>query len=95
MPKYFSKLLGLITVFLFFPAQLLAEDASKLVMVVDTRKLTGIEAWWGGLYNEGHLEFAIITAITVPVIGVILGTLADLVMSHLGIDLKNRALAEH
>jgi len=95
MPKYFSKLLGLITVFLFFPAQLLAEDASKLVMVVDTRKLTGIEAWWGGLYNEGHLEFAIITAITVPVIGVILGTLGDLVMSHLGIDLKNRALAEH
>jgi hypothetical protein len=29
------------------------------------------------------------------VAGVILGLLADVVMSRLGIDLKNRALAEH
>jgi hypothetical protein len=95
MPKYLSRLLGLITVLLLFPAQLLAEDASMLVLVADTRKLTGLEAWWGNLYNEGHLAFALVTAVTIPVVGVILGSLADIVMSRLGIDLKNRALAEH
>lgn len=95
MHKNFSKILGLITVLLFFPAQLLADDSSMLVLVADTRRFTGLEAWWGNLYNEGHLAFAIITAITVPIVGVVLGTLADFVMSKLGIDLKNRALAEH
>ena len=66
-----------------------------LVLVADTRKFTGWEAWWGNLYNEGHLAFALVTVIIVPVVGVILGSLADMVMSRLGIDLKNRALAEH
>ena len=95
MPKYLSRLLGLITVLLLLPAQLFAEDASMLVLVADTRKLTGLEARWGNLYNEGHLAFALATVIIVPVTGVILGSLADVVMSRLGIDLKKRALAEH
>ena len=47
------------------------------------------------MYNEGHLVFALVTVIIIPVVGVILGFLADVVMSRLGIDLKNRALAEH
>ena len=95
MLKYFSRMLGLITVLLLLPAQLFAKDASMLVLVADTRKFTGLEAWWGNLYNEGHLAFALVTTITVPVVGVILGSLADIVMSRLGIDLKHRALAEH
>ncbi len=95
MPKYSSRLLGLITVLLIFPAQLLAEDDSMLVLVSDTRRLKGLEAWWGNMYNEGHLAFALATVVAVPLAGVILGMLADVVMSRLGIDLKNRALAEH
>ena len=95
MIKHFSKLLGLITVLLLLPAQLFAEEASTLVLVADTRKLSGIEAWWANVYNEGHLAFALATVVIVPVTGVILGSLADVVMSRLGIDLKKRALAEH
>jgi hypothetical protein len=66
-----------------------------MVLVADTRKYKGWEAWWGNIYNEGHLVFAVITVVTIPVAGVILGMLADVVMSRIGIDLKSRALAEH
>jgi hypothetical protein len=51
--------------------------------------------WWGDLYNESHLYFAIFTVVLIPIIGVVFGTLADLVMSRIGIDLKSRELAEH
>jgi hypothetical protein len=99
MVKHFSKLLGLITVLLLFPAQLFAAGGADMpdlmVLVADTRKYKGWEAWWGNIYNEGHVVFALITVVIIPVSGVILGLLADVVMSRLGIDLKNRALAEH
>ena len=95
MLKYSSRLLGLITVLLLLPAQLFAEDASMLVLVADTRKFTGLEGWWANLYNESHLTFALATVVIIPLVGVILGSLADVVMSRLGIDLKHRALAEH
>jgi hypothetical protein len=99
MTKCCSRLLGLITVLLLLPTQLFASGGADLpelmVLVADTRKYSGWEAWWGNIYNEGHLEFALITTIAIPVAGAILGLLADLVMSRIGIDLKNRALAEH
>ena len=95
MLKYSSRLLGLITVLLLLPAQLFAKDASMLVLVADTRKFTGLEGWWANLYNESHLTFALATVVIIPLVGVILGSLADVVMSRLGIDLKHRALAEH
>jgi len=99
MPKNFSRLLGLVTMLLLVPAQLFAAgDADMpelMVLVADTRKLTGWEAWWGNLYNEGHLEFALATVIIIPVVGVLLGLLADVVMSRIGIDLRSRALSEH
>jgi hypothetical protein len=99
MTKYFSRLLGLITVLLLLPTQLFAAGGADLpdlmVLVADTRKYKGWEAWWGNIYNEGHLVFAVITVVTIPVAGVILGMLADVVMSRIGIDLKSRALAEH
>ncbi|MDL2285878.1 hypothetical protein LJC24_00370 [Desulfococcaceae bacterium OttesenSCG-928-F15] len=68
---------------------------SAVVIVADTRKLTGIMHWWASVYNDSHLEFMIITIILIPLIGVIFGLLADLVMGRIGIDLKNRELAEH
>ena len=63
--------------------------------MADSRKYTGWEAWWANVYNESHVMFALVTIIVIPVCGVILGTVADLVMSTLGIDLKSRKLAEH
>ncbi|SDF55053.1 DVU0150 family protein [Desulfovibrio legallii] len=73
---------------------LAAKKSADVVIVADTRKLDGILYWWAEMYNESHFFFAILTMIIIPVVGVIFGWLADLVMSHIGIDLKHRDLAE-
>lgn len=69
--------------------------AAPIVIVADTRRLSGIMAWWANLYNESHVYFTILTIVIIPLVGVIFGVLADVVMSHIGIDLKSRELAEH
>ncbi|HMM38641.1 MAG TPA: hypothetical protein PKB11_07780 [Desulfovibrio sp.] len=69
--------------------------AAQIVIVSDTRDLTGILAWWSNLYNESHLQFTILTVILIPVLGMTLGLLTDLVMNHIGIDLSKRDVAEH
>ncbi|MEJ5329190.1 MAG: DVU0150 family protein [Desulfobaccales bacterium] len=71
------------------------EKAAPLVIVADTRKLSGWAAYWANLYNESHFYFTLATVIIIPVIGLIFGVLADLIMGHIGIDLKSRELAEH
>lgn len=84
--------------FLILPELALAAgggDVAPLVIVADTRKLTGIMAWWANLYNESHLYFMILTVVLIPTIGVVFGVVADIVMSHIGIDLKSRELSEH
>uniref|UniRef100_A0A7V4GA81 Uncharacterized protein n=1 Tax=Desulfobacca acetoxidans TaxID=60893 RepID=A0A7V4GA81_9BACT len=72
-----------------------AAKVDSMVIVADTRKLGPWAAWWANLYNESHVYFTLVTVIAVPVIGLIFGVLADLVMGHIGIDLKSRELAEH
>jgi hypothetical protein len=93
-----KKIIGLVALALALIPQLAlaaGEKAAALVIVADTRKLTGWQAWWANLYNESHLYFTLITVILIPIIGLIFGTLADLIMGHIGIDLKSRELAEH
>jgi len=82
---------------LLWPSLALAAGpaAAPLVVVADTRKFTGWEAWWTNLYNESHLYFALVTVAIIPIVGFIFGVLADVVMGHIGIDLKSRELAEH
>lgn len=83
---------------LALPEFVLAAGGGKVenvVIVADTRKFSGWEAWWTNLYNESHLYFALLTMALIPTIGVIFGVLADLMMSMIGIDLKSRELAEH
>jgi hypothetical protein len=70
-------------------------DVAPIVIVADSRKLTGLMAWWANLYNESHLYFTVLTVILIPVIGVLFGVIADIVMHFIGIDLKSRDLAEH
>lgn len=70
-------------------------NAAPIVIVADSRKLTGIMAWWANLYNESHFYFTILTIILIPLVGVIFGLLADLAMHLIGIDLEHRDLAEH
>ncbi len=96
--KIWTKITTLITgLLILFPGLVLAaaEKAAPLVIVADTRKFTGWEAWWTNLYNESHLYFTLLTVIIIPLVGVIFGTIADLAMSRIGLDLKSRELAEH
>jgi len=82
---------------LLLPSRLFAApegNAAGMVIVADTRHLTGIQAWWANLYNESHLLFALLTVLIIPLAGVILGTAADLLMGLIGIDLKSRVLRE-
>jgi len=81
-----------------FPAAALAAGgggAAPVVIVADTRKLSGVLAWWANLYNESHAQFTILTIILIPLVGVIFGVLADIVINWIGIDLTHRDLAEH
>lgn len=79
----------------FLPSlALAAQKKADVVIVADTRKLDGLLYWWAEMYNESHLLFAIMTMLIIPFLGCILGWLADIVMNHIGIDLKHRELAE-
>jgi hypothetical protein len=98
MHNLWTKLLGLVgLISLLVPEVVLAagEKAAPLVIVADTRKLTGWEAYWANLYNESHFYFTLVTVIAIPVIGLLFGVIADFIMSRIGIDLKSRELAEH
>jgi hypothetical protein len=99
MRKLWKKVLGLGTfISLLLPGIALAAGgggAAPVVIVSDTRKLNGLFAWWANLYNESHFYFMIATIIIIPLVGVIFGLLADVVMKHIGIDLEHRDLAEH
>jgi hypothetical protein len=98
MRKLWAKIMGLgIMAVLLLPEIVAAAGpkAAPLVIVADTRKFTGWEAWWTNLYNESHLAFALLTVAIIPVVGLLFGVIADLIMSHIGLDLKSRELAEH
>lgn len=70
-------------------------EVAQIVLVADTRKLSGLMAWWANLYNESHFQFMILTIIIIPVTGVLFGVLADIIMSRIGIDLKSKDLPGH
>jgi phage shock protein PspC (stress-responsive transcriptional regulator) len=92
------KRVSMITTTLWLTAQTALAaggGGAPIVMVADSRKLTGVMAWWANLYNESHFYFTLLTVILIPVIGVIFGVLADIVMHFVGIDLSSRDLAEH
>lgn len=90
--------LALLGFVLLLPVSALAAggpSGPNVVIVADTRRLDGIMLWWAQMYNDSHLYFTILTIIIIPVTGCVFGLLADVVMNHIGIDLKNRDLAEH
>lgn len=98
MSRFWAKILGvLVMVTAVLPEMAMAAGgkAAPIVIVADTRKFTGWEAWFTNLYNESHVYFTLLTVASIPIIGVILGLLADVVMARIGIDLKSRELAEH
>jgi hypothetical protein len=96
MPNRPPKTLATLMVVLF-PAPLLAlaAKAEAIVVVADTRGLTGWRAWYLNLYNDNHLLFALLTVTTVPLLALLLGRITSWCMGRLGINLRTRQLAEH
>lgn len=98
MKRLWTKFSGLVLMLcVLLPEMVLAagEKAAAVVIVSDTRRLSGLLKWWGDLYNESHLYFALLTIVLIPVIGLCFGVIADIVMNAIGIDLESRDLAEH
>lgn len=77
------------------PALAAGGGGAPIVIVADTRHIDGIMAWWGNLYNDSHLYFAILTVVMIPIIGVIFGVLADMVFHMIGIDLTSKDIGAH
>ena len=97
MQRLWTWLTGCALLVAALPGAALAAGGGKVanvVVVADTRKLDGILYWWAEMYNESHFFFAILTMAIIPVTGCILGWLADVVMTYIGIDLKHRELSE-
>ena len=95
MRKLWTAIAGsFVMLLVMMPSLALAakKAAANVVIVADTRRLDGIMLWWAQMYNDSHLY---LTIIIIPTVGCIFGFLADVVMSHIGIDLKHRELAEH
>ncbi len=87
---------AVVTMIVLCPGFALASnEGAAVVIVADTRKLTGLMAWWANLYNESHFQFMLLTVIIIPVTGVIFGVIADILMSHIGIDLKSKEMPGH
>ena len=98
MRKLWGKIIGLgVMALVLLPEMAMAAAAkvAPLVIVADTRKFTGWEAWWTNLYNESHFYFTLVTVVSIPIVGLLFGFIADVIMNWIGLDLKSRELAEH
>ena len=98
MRKSWGRVLAVVALLAALPAQLWAvggEKADAIVIVADSRHVTGLRAWWINVYNESHLLFAVLTVLILPVTGLMLGKLTGTLLGRLGINLKSRDLAEH
>ena len=77
------------------PLLAFAKKAESIVVVADTRGLSGWSAWTSNLYNDNRLLFALVTITTIPLLALILGRLTSWCLARLGINLRTRQLAEH
>lgn len=71
------------------------EKATNLVVVADTRRVSGLLKYFANLYNTNALLFAIWAVVLTALWGAILGLLMDFIMSRTGLDLKSRKIIEH
>jgi len=77
------------------PSNAAEGGGGHIVLVADSRRFPAWLAWWTNLYNESHLLFALTTIITIPLLALAMGKLTEFVLSHIGVNLKSRVLAEH
>ncbi|MEW6263740.1 MAG: DVU0150 family protein [Thermodesulfobacteriota bacterium] len=70
-------------------------DVSELVLVADTRNLTGIQYYFATLYNENIWLFAVWSVVLTTALGCVLGVIMDFIMNRIGLDLRKRSIVEH
>jgi len=98
MKTMYYRLLALAIVpLLLLPESVWAagEKAASLVVVADTRRVTGIMKYFSDLYNTNIWLFAVWAVVLTAAMGCILGFLMDFIMSRTGLDLKSRKIIEH
>jgi phage shock protein PspC (stress-responsive transcriptional regulator) len=71
------------------------EAATNLVVVADTRRVTGVLKYIADTYNTDPWLFAVWAVVITAVWGGILGFLMDFIMERSGLDLKSRKILEH
>ncbi|MBN2140831.1 MAG: hypothetical protein PHV85_08705 [Desulfovibrionaceae bacterium] len=69
--------------------------AVDLVVVADTRVLSGVNKYFANLYNTNIFLFAIWAVVLTAVLGCVLGWIMDIIMMRTGLDLKSRKIVEH
>jgi phage shock protein PspC (stress-responsive transcriptional regulator) len=71
------------------------EAAGNLVVVADTRRVSGILKYIANVYNTDPWLFAVWAVVITAVWGAFLGLLMDFIMERTGLDLKSRKIIEH
>lgn len=71
------------------------EKVVDLVVVADTRELSGLNWYLAGLYNESPWVFAVWAVVLTTLLGAALGLLMDVIMSRAGLDLGRGSHVEH
>ena len=71
------------------------EAATNLVVVADTRRVSGVIKYIADTYNTDPWLFAVWAVVITAVWGAILGFLMDFIMERSGLDLKSRKILEH
>jgi ABC-type Fe3+ transport system permease subunit len=98
MKHFFSRLATLVmTTALALPTYALAsgETAANIVVVADTRRVTGFLKYLSNLYNTDIWMYAVWTVVMTAVLGCVLGFLMDYIMERTGLDLRSRKIIEH
>lgn len=90
-------MMGVSTLVLLMPVMVLAagDKATDIIVVADTRRVSGIMRYFSDLYNTDILVFAVWAVVLTAAMGSILGWLMDRIMEHTGLDLKSRKIVEH
>ncbi len=71
------------------------EKAADIVVVADTRRVTGIMRYFSDLYNTNITMFAVWAVVLTAALGCTLGFLMDFIMERTGLDLHSRKIVEH
>lgn len=98
MSRYRLKfLMCLMFVFLAVPSFVLAggAGATNLVVVADTRRVSGAFRFIANLYNTDPLMFAVCVTVLTALWGGLLGLTMDKLIGLSGLNLKSRKLVEH